>query len=487
MNLDAILKRDAVLADHSLVDHSWMQDSGLARDNDPILDISSLKNPNNIKPELEVEWGLGGPDVNLDEPAGVVERNIPEDKLGDADKVILFARDMMNRGFRGRQVVASLKKRYPSALLAEARDGLREMFALEGIVGRVVVDARGYKNCQAAVKATANNPYKRLLKCVVGCQCGDPHVLPMNDRGLFAGIEDSTGNGMDDFLGRETKKASKVVAHCRSTMLPILASAGDLDKSLLDSTMIEMMNVTSIPQSVVQKINASSSSNMEKLRAAFAWLDKQADFNEDQQYAEAVDNSDFIVQQADNEVELEGLGPDMLDVDGTNPALSTDIDYDGLGTTELGDIDSIPNVLDNVELDGVFDGEQIPVELMDERGSSVPVFIDDPMEVPETQEVEQAPVDLNVDFFSTGGMDVDLDGEQELPLDDEMEIFAPLDVDPQAGDMDATAPSLDIIDVNLDSAPPPEFEGVDEIELDDPSESPDELFVDMAPDQDIEL
>jgi hypothetical protein len=309
MNLTAIFKRDAAVEDHSLVDHSWM-------DADSILDIESIRNPNNVKPQVEVEWGLGGPDVDLNEPAGVVKRNL-EEGIGDADSVILFARDMMNRGLRGRQVVASLRGKYPPALLAKAQKGLRAMFALEGLVGRIMVDARGYKSCQAAMKAVANSPYKRFVKYVYGCNCGDSHNLPMNDMGLFDNVKASSGNGFDDFLAGE-KSTAKLASHCRSTMMPIFAS-GDLDKSMLDGTLIEMMNLTPVPQSVVNQVTAMSISNLEKVRMAFRWLDKKVDAAEDSRYAGVVeDSSEFKLLRADNEVDLVGVPETDIFVDG-NP------------------------------------------------------------------------------------------------------------------------------------------------------------------------
>jgi hypothetical protein len=115
------------------------------------------------------------------------------------------------------------------------------------------------------------------------------------------------------------------------------------------------------------------------------------------------------------------------------------------------------------------------------------VEVNDPEEAFEQQDVEQAPVDMDVDFFGPGTMDISLDGEQEVPVDDVAQVFEPLDVNPQAGGMDATAPTLDNIDVDLADALSPEFEGIDEVELDDPTEVPDDLFVSLAPDMDIEL
>jgi len=447
MNLSGLLRRDAAIEDHSLVDHSWMHSGGgLARQDDSILNVESIRNPNNVKPQVEVEWGLGGPDIDLDEPAGIVKRNIPEENLGDANAVILFARDMMNRGYRGRQVVAGLRAKYPPVLLAKAAKGLRAMFALEGIVGRVMVDARGYNDCQAAVKATANSPYKRFIKFVYGCSCGDPHMIPVNATGVIGAISASSGNGFDDFLAGDSRE-SHLAAHCRSTMLPIMASQGDLDQSLLDGTLTEMMNVTPFPQAVVKKLWAMPTSNLAKVREAFRWLDRQVDVAEDAKYAGKVDASDFQVRQADNELDI--LGPAMadLDVDPVNPDLSTDIETEEAVPTNFDGPSSLSGILDDVEVMSPSD-KQIPVEMMDG---------DNPAEI-ELRECVPAPGQIDLD---------------DKPSELQVELFD----SPQ-------------IDVEMSQFQEPEFEGTDEIDLETHQGVPADLAVDMAVDkdeQDIEL
>jgi hypothetical protein len=444
MNLTAIFKRDAAIEDHSLVDHSWMKETGLSRDDGAILNIESMRNPNNVKPQLEMEWGLGGPDINLDEPAGMVKRNIPEESLGDSDAVILFARDLMNRGFRGRQVVASLRAKYPHVLIAKAQKGLRAMFALEGLVGRIMVDARGYKNCQAALKAASSSPHKKFIKYVYGCTCGDPHVLPMNDRSVIGNISASSGNGFDDFLAGENTTL-KLVSHCRSTMLPIMASQGDMDKSLLDDTFVEMMNLTPIPQGVINQVTAMSTSNLGKVRAAFRWLDKRIDATEDAKYAGGVNASEFEIRRADNEIDLSGLPQDDLSVDGTQPSLMTDIETEGFAPTNFDGPDTLPSIFENVELMTSPDQEQIPVELMDEENMA------------------------------------------EIGLADDVTAPGQIDMDERSGDIEVELFDSPQLDIEMSQFNEPEFEGTDEIDLECPKCIPSDLDVNMTQGQDIEL
>lgn len=332
MNLTALLRRDAAIEDHSLVDHSWMQESGLARVDDPILDIDSMRNPNNVKPQLEMEWGVGGPDIDLDEPAGAVQRNVSDD-IGDPEPVIMFARDMMNRGYRGSQVVASLRKRFPSALLANASKGLRSMFALEGLVGRIMVDARGYRSCQDALKSASNSPFKRFVKYTFGCCCGEPHVLPSNDMDIIGSVQESAGNPTDAFLAGE-KTTSKTATHCRSTMLPILSSQGDIDKSLLDGTLIEMMNLTPVPEGVLKDIRAMKTSNLAKIRAAFRWLDNSIDASEGSKYANDADSGAFNLVHADNEIDI--FDAPLADIPVDERPASLDVDVELFESPDMG-------------------------------------------------------------------------------------------------------------------------------------------------------
>jgi hypothetical protein len=444
MNLTNMMRKDAAVEDHALVDHSWYQNGGgLARKEDEILNVESMRNPNNVKPQLEMEWGMGGPDINLDEPAGVVTRNIPTENIGDAGSVILFARDMMNRGYRGRQVSAALKKRFPPALLASASKGLRGMFALEGLVGRVMVDARGYKNCQAAMKAVANSPFKRFVKYVYGCSCGEPHLLPANETGFIDPVEQTSGNAFDDFLAGE-KTTSKMAAHCRSTMMPIMASQGDLDKSFLDNTMIELMNLTPVPQSVVKKVWAMKVSNLARARAAFRWLDRQVDAAEDAKYAGKTNAGEFHIAQADNEISFSDAPQADMMVDGTNPSLMTDIEDPGdAPATNFAGPTALPGILDDVDVIGQADG-QIPVELMDEENPA------------------------------------------ELTLKDEEVVPGQIDLDERAGEIRVDLfESLDAPEVDIeDQIKDPEFEGTDEITFDDLTRAPDELDVAMSQSQD---
>jgi len=444
MNLTSIFRKDSAIRESSIVDHQWLMD-GIVHPGEPHLDLSTVKNPNNIKPQLEIEWGGGGPDIDINEPAGKVLRNVPEDAQEDAGPVILFARDLMNRGLGSTKVVTALRERYGKAILAKSMTGLKELFKMDGVIGRIAVDGRGYASCKDALKAASRSPYKRFIRCVVGCECGEPHMMPSRGSGGFVAAN-STGNPMDDFLASSDSGGGCVkMAHCRSTMLPLLAAMGDLDRSDLDSTLVELMNVTGLPQGVKDQAMEVQGTNVAKLAFAFRWLDKAAAKLEQSKYAAKVGNSEFRLKQAQNDVELCGLGMSDIDVDPTNHSLQQEVEVEPVAPTNFGGADNLVGIFDEVELAGKPDQSQVPVEMTDE------------------------------------------DNLSELRLEEPKEFVGDIPID------EAAAPLLmpEFVQVGLGDVEEgqflePEFEGTDEVVLEDPEEMPDIIDVEMLPGEDDE-
>lgn len=428
MNLTALFAKDAALNDLS-----WMETDGLARRGEPYLSLEGVKNPNNVKPQLEMEWGLGGPNVDLDEPAGVVQRNLPEDAEGDAGGAIVFARDMQNRGFRASQIIKALKVKYAVSTLKKAEAGLRDQFSMDGVVGRIAIDGRGYRNCQEALKAAANSPYKRFLKYVIGCECGDPHCIPVSDA-PFSQF-DSSGNGIDDFFSASAEPKKAMVSHCRTSMLKILSSQGDLDQSELDSTMVEMMNTTGMPSGVAASVKSLTCSNLHKVRNAFRIMDIQKDRAESAKYAGKVETAEFKLKKADYEVELGGLPLEDLEVDPVNYSLQQEIEPEDAYVTNFDGPNTLPAYLDDVEVGENPDLSQIPLEMTDETNPSEMEFTDIPAEP--QMVVDERPGELGIEFGQSDMFDVSMDGSPEpefvdtdiIDLEDTGELPADLDVD----------------------------------------------------------
>jgi hypothetical protein len=355
-----------------------MQD-GIIHSGKPQLDLSNVRNNNDTKPDLMVEWGIGGPDVDINEPAGEVQRNIPEDAQADAGSVIVFARDMMNRGYRLSKVASALKSKFGRDTLLKARSGLEEIFKGSGLIGRVAIDAKGYRSCSEALKAASNSPYKRFIRCVAHCECGEPHIMPYGGSSTFS-EEVSTGNPTDDFLASERQEKSRMAAHCRSTMLPVVASIGDLDPSEMDSTLVEVMNVTGLPSGIKDEIMASKVSNISKLKAAFRYLDKMADESEKDKYAGKVSSSEHKLSNS------------LMEFDIIQP-MEGDLDVvDEVGLINMDDMSAEPPEPMDVEMDQFLEPEF-------EGTGEVPV--DDPFQTPDVLDMEMlSRPDDEMDFLA---------------------------------------------------------------------------------------
>lgn len=356
MNLTSMFRKDA-----ALIDLNWMQ-NGIIHSGKPQLDLTNVRKNNDIKPDLEVEWGIGGPDIDVNAPAGEVQRNLPEDAEADAGSVIVFARDMMNRGCRLSKVASALKEKFGKETILKAKRGLEEVFRGNGIIGRVAIDARGYKSCSEALKVASNSPYKRFIRFVVGCQCGDPHLMPYGGPDTFSEAV-STGNPTDDFLATAREAKTRMVSHCRSTMLPVVASVGDLDPSEMDSTLVEVMNVTGIPSGVKDEIMASKESSMGKLKAAFRCLDKMADKVEAGRYEGKVSTAEHKVAQCPMDFDVDMAPAGQIDVvEDVGPIMIDDLEeaapqyvemdqfmepeFEGTGEVSMDEPSVLPEVLD---------------------------------------------------------------------------------------------------------------------------------------------
>lgn len=287
----------------SLQDLRWLE-TGIVQPGHPQFTPTGEigQKDNNIKPALQIEWGYNDiAPLFIDPTAGVVTRNLPAEAQADAGPVILFARDQMNRGVAGKNLVVALRKKFTAKDLFAAKEGLRAQFALEGIVGCIAVDGRGYKNCKTAMEAASHSPFKNFIQHVIGCNCGTHHQLPSSDTRLK--VADSKSGSVDEFLASGDNLGGLMVAHCQSTMLPVLAR-GDLDESEMDQTMIDLMNTTELPETVASEIRSSKVSNLKKVQAAFRKIMSLRDSREVEKYSGKVDTAGFVIDTEERPVEL---------------------------------------------------------------------------------------------------------------------------------------------------------------------------------------
>jgi hypothetical protein len=349
MNLDGILKEG------SLTDLTWLEDGML---NPPEITFHpSDEGLNNVKPQAQDQWGYGDISPIFDENiSGVVNRHIPEEDLGDVAPVVIFARHMMNQGASGPVIDREIKARFTKDEMHKGLRGLKRLFAMDGIIGRFAIDATGYPNCNQAKQAADKSPYKRYLKFVIGCSCGDPHMIPVQNEGLE--MVASTGNVADDFFAMDESYESKEIPHCRSTMLPLYASVDDLDPSWQNDLMMVVENISGVPGDDAKRIRLLDEKPVKKAQMIFKAIDRVASTEGRKRYSEPVDASEYMLDTADNEIEL---------FTETMP----DIEVDGSAGDFIGD--EIPSILAELEevdmtLDAqgtIFEGSDV-IELDDE-------------------------------------------------------------------------------------------------------------------------
>lgn len=438
-----------MLKEASIIDLSW-QTEGLIQPGKLTFDpkAEGIRKRNNTKPELEVEWGNAGPTVDLNEPAGEVVRNIPQEDLAGAKDVIVFARDQMNRGKMGKALTAALKAKFDPNTLKQAAGELRKLFALEGIIGCIAVDGRGYPSCQDALKTASNSPYKRFIQYIIGCECGDPHCIPTGQNTAIGPIANSSGNSIDDFMASEAPQKTVLVSHCRSTMLPILSWRGDLDQSMTDQTLIDLGNMSGLPESQYSQLwgdnkNEKFSSNLARLQNAFRKLNAHKEKLAEAKYAGRVDNSEFVMDKADNEIEFGATPMADLDVDPVDPGLQQEVEpVEPFPSTTFDGPPTLFSEISELELAGEPDLSQIPVEMTDEENRAELLF-------------------------------------------DDVEVPSALDVQPQSAMPEADIPLFEPVDVEMNQFEEEEFEGIGDIELEDEGDSEDELDISMMQDMRI--
>lgn len=304
-----------VLKESSIVDHTWWteglsQEGGNFNPSNPEDDDAD----NNIKNELEIEWGYGDASPDYDESLDKVERNIPEEN--DTNKVIFFSRDMMNQGYPSHQIDKTLKQKFPQETLRKAKDQLKELFDLDGIIGRIAIDSRGYKNCREAMKRANNSPYKNYIRFVIGCNCGEPYMITTKNKQQDTVV--NTDNAMDDFFANDGNiNNTKEIPCCPSVRLPLYSSSGldVVDDYWVNDMMKSLVDTTGLPSGIVERINNKEKGNMRKIQKAFKFLDKQQKEKENKQYRNKVDNSQYQLQEADIEICPDDVSKSIQDLD----------------------------------------------------------------------------------------------------------------------------------------------------------------------------
>ena len=423
----------------SLADLDWMGTS-MNHPGEITFDPTDRVNSNNVKEEAQNQWGYDDIEPVYDsEISGAVVRNIPEADLGDVGPLIIFARDMMNRGATASNIALAMKSTFPKETINAAKKELMPLFALHGVVGRVAVDARGYRSCTDALLATIKSPYKSYIGFVIGCNCDDPHMIPTTDDSM--GVVATTGNAMDDFFANDVEVYEpKMVAHCPTTRLPLFEAAVDeLDEQWVSDVMIDLNSISGLPGDVSDRLKILDAKPLEKVKKAFNILEEMKASKGRKRYSEPVNASEYMLEQADNEIELCATAEKDIEVDHTNLAVHEM--YAGA--------DEAPELLDVGSIDMV--AQMTEVELISAAR-------------PQQD-------------------DIQLSDAGDFELFAALEPEKPLDIDHRASDNmgDYFPKTLRDTDISMDAHLDGIFAGSDEIELDDASVAQPDIDIDMEP------
>lgn len=374
MNLDGMLKEG------SLTDLSWLE-NGMKNPGEITFNPFEGHKDNNIKHEAQEQWGYSDISPIFDENSGEVLRNIPEKDLGDAAPVVVFARHLMNQGATASVVDRELKARFTRDEMHKGLRGLKQLFAMDGIIGRVVVDARGYDSCEDAVKAAAKSPYKRHLKYVMGCSCGDPQMIPVADEKQE--IVASTGNAMDDFFADEKVHQVKMTPHCRSTMMPICSSTDGIDPTWTDKLLTVMENVSGLPVDTAKRIREMDDKPIKKIQMAFKMIDHMKAQAARSRYSDPVNASEHVIETAENEIEIMAAPMGDIDVDPVNHAIQHEVVPEPIPELVQASVDMTAEMTEielaaaaEAQLDGIELSEAGEISLAEKKAAVRPLEVD---------------------------------------------------------------------------------------------------------------
>lgn len=418
MNLNDVL-RDPSSKKASLTNLSEWYDEGMLKPGEPTYDPSDNNRNNNTKDDLEVEWGYGNIEtIYSDEegpvPAGVSSRNVPTESLADASSVILFARDQMNRGTMGPDLMAQLKERFDQPSLRAASSELHGLLQLEGIVGTLVVDARGYEDPRQAVAATQESPYKQFIKYIIAEERDAEDYLWLPKKGGKVAdhlASQSTGNAVDDFFGsmdKEDKPA--LVAHCKQTMMPILTA--DIDPSEVDDTLIDVMNVVQLPAAYQTKKKGPGRpakehndkyASFREIQRVFVAADRMRRKLETAAYEQKVDSTGFNIDKADAPIEFAASAMPDIDVDNSKRSdAQVDIDAPYGMSAALEFAEEKPTSLEGISLEGI---DLFAVEMDHQPGEKIFAGCDE--------------IELGEQYSGPDLLDVDVAQDMAVDFDDE--------------------------------------------------------------------
>jgi len=254
-------------------DFAWWLDGLTHREDGGNYDVKkNERNPHECKDELDMQWGEGGFVITEDNNVPATKKFL-DHKVATQTIIVAQVRSMMNAGAKEsviRDFLASTQK--PEIIKACGQEIDRQL-KLTGSVGRFVLDARGYKNCDAAMKFASKNPFKKYMKFVIGCNCGTHVTTQKSKTGSYTASE-SSGDAITDFLGEDSDHdKNETYQACPTTGFQVMSGQGDIDEDWAGNTMIDVMNAAVLDKEQGKSFTASNEQPYMKLKKFFIALD----------------------------------------------------------------------------------------------------------------------------------------------------------------------------------------------------------------------
>lgn len=241
------LNKMGLFRDASLSNLRWLEDAVTE-------DASKIKDPTDgEREELAVEWGT---DADIGPFEDKVNRNLPLDDryLGDAERVIRFARERLHMGIMGADLGRRMRAKFSAEDIRSAVPGLRKVLALEGLLGTVMINAEGFDSCEEAMRYASKSPFRRHIRFIANCRCGSHHDVPDDDGQYFDESPRTTGNAIDDVLAQRPGHTASTRRMCPRTMKQVIGGISDFSKEYMDGTLIDLLTLGDLTEEQAEEI-----------------------------------------------------------------------------------------------------------------------------------------------------------------------------------------------------------------------------------------
>lgn len=305
------------------------------------------RNPHECKDELALQWGNDGFVIQTDDNNVAVMRESRKASVQNA--FVMQARSMLNAGVAANDIRAYFAKHQKPEQVKACSTEIERQLKLAGSVGRFVLDARGYRDCSEALRFASKNPFRKYMKYMIGCTCGNHTKMKKITATAFT----STGDPIQDMLENNQQLDSEEVDVCPRTGFQLMSGEGDIDASWAGDTMIDVMNACDLNQDSGKKFTASKDKPYMRLKKFFIAFDEGQIPKSTEEFDTNAQTQDmnpqplsFKVQKDNNEVK----NVDIQNKDSVKFNLNPDIVVDKPLTIERGSELQVPEFDKPVEI-----------------------------------------------------------------------------------------------------------------------------------------